>query len=250
MNKTYLIFCYSALLIFICAVISGCSKKKEVPDPPTARSELVLGLFSALNKEDHNLALGKIERLRKLDSGNLFLAGLEMKEKNNAMIVEIQNLLNNGKINESIALTNDFILKHGRNEEFISIQEELQVIKQLKETIDALNDPSSSMRLARNSAKLKAIASRYKPAEIFIPYANEKLALAKKLFSSEKKKAVEDLSLEITGLMSKKDPKAANALAILAIENPDHPVILSYMDYISGLSDKTSLSIEKPKSKK
>ncbi len=250
MHKTYLIFCYSAVLIFSCAISGGCSKKKESPEPPTARSELVLGLFSALNKKDHNLALGKIERLRKLDSGNIFLAGLEMKEKNNAVIYEIQKLLDSGKIEEAITLTDDFILKRGRNEDFISIQNELQVIKQLKETIAALNDPSSSTRLARNAAKLKAIAARYKPAETFIPYANEKLALAKKLFSADKKKAVEDLSLEITGLMSKRDPKAANVIAILAIENPEHPVILGYMDYISSLPDKTSLSIEKPKLKK
>jgi hypothetical protein len=245
MHKTYLIFSYSAVLIFSCAISGGCSKKKEIPEPPTAHSELVLSLFSALDKKDHSLALGKIERLRQLDSGNLFLANLEIKEKNNEMISGIQNLLDEGKIEDAVNLTNDFILKHGRNEEFVSIQNELQVIKQLKETIDALNDPSSSTRLARNAAKLKAIASRYKPAEAFIPYANGKLAIAKKLFSTEKKMAVEDLSLEITGLMLKKDPTVANIMAILAIENPEHPVIMGYMDYIGGLSDKASLNIEK-----
>jgi hypothetical protein len=121
----------------------------------------------------------------------------------------------------------------------------------LKETVDALNDPSNSTRLARNSAKLKAIASRYKPAEVFIPYANEKLALAKRLFSTGKKKAIEDLSLEITGLISKKDPKVASVIAILAIENPEHPVIMNYMDYIGGSTAKMSLSgTEKNKLKK
>lgn len=250
MHKTYLIFCYSALFIFSCAVFGGCSKKKEVPDPPTSRSELVLDLFSALAKKDHNTALGKIERLRKLDSGNLFLASLEMKEKNNAAISEIQKLLNEGKLDEAINLNNDFMLKRGRNEDFIAIQNELQVIKQLRETVDALNDPSSSTRLARNAAKLKTMASKYKPAEAFIPYANDKLAQAKKLFSTEKKKAVEDLSLEIMGLMSKKDPKAANVIAILAIENPEHPVIMGYMDYINNLPDKPALGVERPKFKK
>ena len=250
MHKTYLIFCYSTVFILSCALSVGCSKKNEVPEPPTAHSELVLGLLSALNKKDHNAALSKIERLRNLDSGNLFLASIEINEKNNATISEIQNLLNEGKIEEAINLTNDYMLKRGRNEDFISIQNELQTIKQLKDTIDALNDPSSSTRLARNAAKLKTIASKYKSAEAFIPYANEKLALAKKLFSAEKTKAVEDLSLEITGLLSKKDPKAANVIAILAIENPEHPVIISYMDYINVLPDKASLIIEKSKNKK
>lgn len=250
MHKTYLIFCYSAVLLFSCGFLGACSKKREVPDPPTSRSELVLDLFSALGKKDHNTALGKIERLRKLDSGNLFLANLEMKEKNNAAISEIQKLLNEGKLEEAINLNNDFMLKRGRNEDFISIQNELQVLKQLKDTVDALNDPSSSTRLARNAAKLKTMASKYKPAEAFIPYANEKLAQAKKLFSSEKKKAVEDMSLEIIGLISKKDPKAANVIAILAIENPEHPVIMAYMDYIINLPDKTTLSVERPKLKK
>jgi hypothetical protein len=250
MHKTHLIFCYSAILIFSCAISGGCSKKTAVPEPPTARSELVLNLFSALSKQDHNLALRKIDRLRKLDSGNIFLAGLEMKEKNNAVIADIQKLLDAGKIDEAINLTNDIIVKRGRNEDFISIQNELQIIKHLKETLDALNDPSVSTRLARNAAKLKTIASRYKPAQAFIPYANEKLALAKKLFSTEKKKAVEDLVLEITGLLSKKDPKTANVIAILAIENPEHPVILGYMDYIQGLPDKTSFSTDKNKMKK
>jgi hypothetical protein len=250
MHKTYLIFCYSAVLIFSCSILGGCSKKTEVPEPPAARSELVLSLFSALNKKDHNSALGKIERLRKLDSGNIYLANMELKEKNNAIIAEIQNLLDNGRIEEAIKLTNDTIMKRGKNEDFVFIQDELQVIKQLNDTVIALNDPSSSTRLARNAAKLKAIASRYKPAEIFIPYANEKLALAKKLFSSEKTKAIEDLAIEITGLMSKKDPKAACVIAILAIENPEHPVIMCYMDYIGGLKVKTQLSIEKPKLKK
>ena len=250
MHKTYLIFCYSAVLIFSCAISGGCSKKIEAPEPPTARSELVLNLFSALNKKDHDLAISKIERLRKLDSGNLFLAGLEIREKNNAAISEIQRLLDDGKIEEAINLTNDYMLKHGRNEEFISIQDELEVIKQLKGTIDTLNDPSSSTRLARNAAKLKTIASKYKPAEAFIPYANGKLALAKKLFSTEKKMAVEDLSLEIAGLMSKKDPKAANVIAILAIENPEHPVIMAYLDYIGDPAGKSAFEIDKPKNKK
>ena len=246
MHKTYLIFCYSAVLIISSAISAGCSKKMEAPEPPTARSRLVLELFSALDRKDHDSALGKIERLRKLDSGNLFLASLEMKEKNNAMIAGIQALLDDGKTEDAINMTNDYMLKHGRNEDFVSIQSELQVLKQLKETIDALNDPSSTARLARNAAKLKAIASRYKPAEVFIPYANEKLALAKNLYSTEKKKAIEDLALEITGLMSRKDANAANAIAILAMENPEHPVILNYLDYIKNQSDKTSSSIEKP----
>lgn len=250
MHKTHLIFCYSAVLLLSCAVSGGCSKKKESPEPPTARSTLVLDLFSALNKKDHNSALGKVERLRKLDSGNLFLANLEIKEKNNATVSEIQKLLNDGKVEDAINLNNDYLLKRGRNEDFVSIQNELQTIKQLKDTIAALNDPTNSTRLARNAAKLKTLASNYKPAEAFIPYANEKLALAKKLFSAEKKKAVEDLALEITGLMSKKDPKTVNVMAILAIENPEHPVIINYMDYISSLIDKKSLIIEKPKSKK
>jgi hypothetical protein len=250
MHKTHLISGCSALLIFACAVFAGCSKKKEVPEPPTARSELVLNLFSALDKKDHSSALGKIERLRKLDSGNLFLAGLEIREKNNEKISEIQKLLNEGKVDEAIVLTNDYMLKRGRDENFISIQSELEVIKQLKDAVNALNDPSSTTRLARNAAKLKTLASRYKPAEAFIPYSNDKLALAKKLFSTEKRKAVEDLALEITGLISKNDPKVASAIAVLAMENPEHPVILSYMDYIGGPQDKTSLSIGKPKIKK
>jgi len=206
-----------------------------------------------MENRDHKTAVKKIERLRKIDSGNIFLANLEVTEQNNAGISEIQAALDAGKIDEAIRLANEAMLKQGRTESLVNIVNELQTMKQLSEAVAALNDSSNVTRLARNAAKIKSIASRYPPASVLMPLANEKIALAKKLYSSEKRKASDDLSIEILGMMSKKDYKGALLMAVLGMENPEHPVILSYLDYISSPSaDRVSLGIssEKPKSSK
>jgi len=244
------IFSFSAVLGLAWLFLGGCTKNNQVPEPPTARAQLVRELFTSMEKKDHQSAIKKIERLRKLDTGNVFLANLELTEKNNAMICEIQSLLDQGKTDEAINLTNEFMLKFGRTDNFLAILNELQTVKQLYEAVGALNDSTNVTRLARNAAKIKMIASKYKPAEIFLPLANEKIALAKKMYTSEKRKAVDDLSIEITGMMSKKDPKAALLMAVLGIENPEHPVILNYLDYISAPSaDSTALGMGKNRNK-
>ncbi|HCE44239.1 MAG TPA: hypothetical protein DET40_11885 [Lentisphaeria bacterium] len=253
MKCRHFIFSFPAVLVLACLFLAGCPKNSQVPEPPTARAQLVRELFTSLEKKDHESAIKKIERLRKLDTGNIFLANLERIETNNEMISQIQELVDQGKIDEAINLTNGFMLKSGRTDSFISILNELQVVKQLYEAVSALNDSANVTRLARNAAKIKMIASKYKPAEIFIPLANEKIALAKKMYTSEKRKAVDDLSIEITGMMSKKNPRAALLMAVLGIENPEHPVILNYLDYIndpSASADSTALGMEKQRNKR
>ncbi len=244
------IFCLSVVLAGICLFSAGCSRKTQVPEPPTARAQLIQELFSAMGSGDHQTALKKLERLRMINSGNIFLANLEVFERNNAMISEIQSLIDQGKIDDAINLTNEFILKNGKTETFSSILNELQILKQLSESVAALNDSSNVTRLARSAAKIKMLASKYKPAAALLPLANEKIALAKKLYTSEKRKAADDLSIEIIGMISKKDPRSALLMPVLGIENPEHPVILDYLDYISGPSvEKWTLGLVPEKSK-
>ncbi|GEM_PF-2563419 len=234
MRKIYLKSAISAVLAVSFVLSGGCFKKKESPAPPTVRSRLVQETFTALEKGEHKTAINKIERLRELDATNVFLATLNNKEKSNSTITDIQSLLNEGKLDEAIKMTDDYMFKEGRSDEFLAIQNELQTLKQLKEAVDAVNDTSNVTRLARNAARIKTIASKYKPAEALLPLANEKLALARKLYTSEKRKAVDDLSLEAMGMLAKKDPRMISCVSILGLENPEHPVIISYLDYISS----------------
>ncbi|HBC87886.1 MAG TPA: hypothetical protein DCZ94_13100 [Lentisphaeria bacterium] len=247
MRKIHLIFVFSAVLALSLLFSAGCFKKKEAPDPPTVRSRLVQETFNSLEKGDHQSAVKKIERLRKLDAGNIFLANLETTEKSNSKVSEIQLLVNEGRIDEAIKMTDEHMFKEGRSDEFLAILNELQTLKQLKEAVEAVNDSSNVTRLARNAAKIKMIAAKYKPAQVLLPLANEKLALAKKLYSSEKRKAVDDLSIEAFALLSKNDSRAVSALSVLGLENPEHPVILDYLDYISGSVPKPVVEADKSK---
>ena len=69
--------------MFFAIIAGGCGRVSEAPPPPTTRANLVLELFDSLASKDHALSLKKIEKLRALDSSNIFLANLEISERDN-----------------------------------------------------------------------------------------------------------------------------------------------------------------------
>lgn len=229
----------SVFVILISFFICGCGKARTpAPAPPRTRSQLVLELFSALEAGDHKTALSKTIRLRKLEPNNVFLHQLKSIEENNIIIENVQALLDKDELDKAIFEVDEAIKKLGSNNDLLTVKQELEKLTEIKEIFETFSKSQSSTELARTAARLKTIASDYKPAEILIPLANKKLELSRMMMSWGKKRAIDDLCSDLDIMLVERMPEAAGLFAILSIEKPEHPALKEYLDYIKGYSNK------------
>lgn len=230
----YLVF-VPISLIFIC----GCGKTRTpAPPPPRTRSQLVLELFSALEAGNHKTALSKTIRLGKLEPNNVFLHRLKSIEDNNIVIENIQSLLDKDELDKAVSEIDEAIKRYGSNNDLVAVKQELEKVKEIKEILEIFSKHQSSAHLARTAARLKTIASNYKPAELFIPLANKNLDLSRMMMTWEKKRTIDDLCSDLDMMVVMQKPEAAGLFAILSIESPEHPAVKRYLDYLKGYSNK------------
>ncbi len=214
---------------------SGCGKKAEVYDPPNSRAELVIELNKALLRKDHASAVKKVERLRKLDPSNVFLANLEISERNNGIIAEAQELLDKGDYDSAARRIGESMKSFGMQESLSAAKAELDKAAEIAGILSLFESGDyDSTKLARCSARLKEFSSASKDAQIFLPLAEDRLKEAAVLQDWERERTAEDLLSDYDMLLAAKDPLAETVLANIAIFNPKLPIISKYLDYISA----------------
>lgn len=206
------------LLSLLSAVLaSGCGRAAKAPAPPTTRANLVLELFNSLESKDHALSLKKIEKLRYLDSSNIFLANLEISEKNNKLIREIQQMLDSGNVKEAISVAEKYLARYGMNDRIGSAKDELETVAKIKSTIDAFEDSDSdSIKIARNAGELKEYSKKYLTAAIFANLAEDQLIRAKMLREWENRRTIEDMESDYMSLSRENSGLAELVFASIA----------------------------------
>ncbi len=206
--------------LYVLATFTGCGKREKTFEPPSTRAKLVIGLFDSLEKKNHDLSLKKIEKLRVLDPSNVFLANLEMIEKNNIVVCEVQKDINDGNLAGSRERIEKIMRKIGIDDTLVSLQDELNTVAQIQNVLNIFAAGGlDSVSMARNAGVLKDCAEKYKPAGFMVSLANEKLAEAKKLRIWEDKRSLEDLISDYRLTLRKNSILAGTVLASLTVES-------------------------------
>ena len=238
------------LYIFVASatlLISGCGKK-SAPPPPKVRSDLVLGLYDAMDARRHEDGIRKIARLREIAPSDVFLANLEKCERNNSILMVAQKLIDIGDIKGACEAVEDGIIKYGRHPELMNAKKKLNVTNKIQTILEMFKNPYDSDSLESNAVMLKEIASSYKPAKMFLPIAAKEMKKAAKLRAWEKKLAIDGLCSQIATLLSKDENGDSNNVgilyAVLEIADKNNDVLLKYRDYIAGKGN-SSLKVYK-----
>ena len=222
-------------------IFTGCSKK-TAPPPPTIKQQIVLDTLTALENRNHRIAIRKIARLRELDPNNVFLANLEVIERNNSIIKKVQEKIDENNLNEALNVVSAGIRKYGRHDDLMNVQKKLKIITRIEELLKVFAAPRDSAQLNGAAKQLIKIAEVYKPASMFLPLAKKKLAKAAVMNEWENRRAVIDLVSEIDILQKAGDSDAALLYAILENVDPTNPALLNYLEYLND-NDSVDLTI-------
>ncbi len=236
MSKIFRIF--SGLLVLTFAfIIAGCGQG-DYPPPSLTRSNLILELFSALKNNDSQLAIAKIQKLRKLEQSNVFIAKLEIQEQNNLIINKVQKDVDAGKIDKAIALLKDEVKKYDVSPIPRQAIVEVEALKQFDDLIEKMNHPVTSQQLAYAIVDMRKLIKaksklpelkKYKLDKIFKKYLANRKKLAEKMEKIEDTRAEFDLVSETASLASTDRAQAESALACLALDSPSHPAVKRFM---------------------
>lgn len=234
--------CYIGVILSLYALLfAGCGGE-TAPAPPTIKQQLVLDTFTALERRDHIMAIKKIARLRELDPTNVFLANLEVLERNNSIIKKAQSKIDENDLKGALEVVSVGIRKYGHHDDLINVQKKLKIITRIEDLLNIFANPRDATQLNGAATQLKKIAEVYKPASIFIPLADKKLAEAAVMNEWENRRAVIDLISEIDDLQKAGDSDASLLYAILENVDPTNPVLLNYLEYLND-NDSVDLTI-------
>jgi hypothetical protein len=234
----------STLIIAIALLLNGCGDSNETSSYPRSRSDLTLELLKSLAEKDHELTLKKLIRLRELDPTNVFLANLEILERNNAIIVKSQKYIDEEDLPKALASLNEGIKKNGRHKDLMKARQNLEVATQVSQILGVFKNPQQSSNLKRASIQLKELAKNHVPVQIFIPLADKKLVEAKAMDKKEAQRGMEALCSYIDTMIEANDDDLNLLFAILEVEDAEHSTVLKFVDSLKVDSDLSIKSYE------
>lgn len=213
-----------SLALAVAMLCSGCSGRKA-PEPPKLKSELLMEIYSAMDKGDHKSALNKVLRLREIDKNSVFLTELESIERNNMYLVEARRLLDAGDIDAASSLLDGAIKRHGQHDELLEAKASIASLAEISALIDSLKRPKSAASLKADAGKMLRLADSFKPAAVFTSLARAKIQEAAEIERFEGWMTLFDLSSDADILIQSGSPDAALLLAELAVASPSYPAL-------------------------
>jgi len=229
--------CFSAFMILLVAVFSSSCGKTQAPPPPKSRPELINDTLNVLKDHEHKIALKKIERLRELEPTNVFLANLEILERNNTIVTEAQAQIDKCDLKKALAIINDGIKKYGRHKDLMNASRKLSIATKLEELLTRIKKPRDSDQLRKSALQLKKVSEKYKPAKGFKDIAEKQLVKAEKMEKWENQEAIVCFLTYLDGCIDRKDLDVDVLFAILEIEAPNSKSLLVYQDHLQGNSE-------------
>ena len=226
-------FYIGGIFSLISLLLGGCGGD-IVPDPPESKQQIVLDTFTALEQRNHVVAMKKISRLRELEPTNVFLANLEVLERNNSIIKTTQAKIDENDLKGALEVVSTGIRKFGRHDDLMDVQKKLKIITRIEELLIIFRAPRDSGQLNAAATQLKKIGEVYKPASIFLQLSKQKIAEAEVMHDWEIHRAVLDLVSQIDDLQREEDSDVSLLYAVLENVDPTNPVLLNYLEYLNG----------------
>ena len=215
------------------AGISGCGKR-QAPPAPKNRPELINDTLNVLKERQHEVALKKIERLRELEPTNVFLANLEILERNNSIITEAQREIDKYDLKKALAVINDGIKKYGRHKDLMNASKKLSLASKIEDLLEKIKNPRDALSLRNAATHLKKISVKYAPAKPFAVISEHYLKVADKMEKWENQEAISYFHSYVDVCIDKKDPDLDVLFAMMEIEDPNSKSLLVYLDHLQG----------------
>ncbi len=219
------------------AFTTSCGKE-VAPDPPRSESKLVIELFNSLKDGDNSATLKKIDRLRVINPESLFLANLEATIKSNLTFEELNKVLEEKDLANSIVVTNKLLKEYNGKKELISLDKDLAVLADLDQKIKELDDADGYKDIFALTKLIELLAKKIEPNANLNEFLHRKTAYAnEKKDARLEELALFDLALDIDFLYMHKYKDVWNDIAALSIEDPDSPIVHHYMDVLNGYEE-------------
>ena len=228
-KNIYFLCCWLLILL----VNVGCGRQ-DAPSPPKTRPELINDTLNVLKNKEHDVALKKIQRLRELEPTNVFLANLEILEKNNSIISHAQDEVNKFNLQKALDIINEGIKKYGRHKDLLKAQKKLSVAAKIESLLEKFKNPRDSVHLKKSAQVLKEISLKYPPAKPFLALAEEQEKKAQLMEKWENQEAITYFYSYLDECIDKKDPDLGVLYAILEIVDPASKSLLIYKDHLNG----------------
>ena len=174
------------ILIMLLVVFGVSCSKKEAPGLPAVRSALLQDMFTALERQDYDDAIAKLERYKTEDPGNIFLTDLEKIIIANKYISNVKTQMNAGNMQAALDVLEQAIKKNGELPELVAVRDQLRVLVEIDSLVDRLNTPLSSDEIRQAADKLSIFCSMEPKALRIKVFADKKLQEAKILQQLEK----------------------------------------------------------------
>jgi hypothetical protein len=191
---------------------AGCGKN-DVPDPPTAYNQLVIGLFKDLAAKDYRGAANKASKLKALDTENAFLNQLIENELSNYYINQAQKQLNEGKLADAQNTISAGRSKYPFNQNLIKAEVFLKQVSELAVKIKSISVPFSSEELQKDIKAIEKLQKSIPEAKIFNKILKQKSKLAKAMAAREERRARFSLLCDLKD-QEKQNHEVAKTLAI------------------------------------
>ena len=239
----------TAGLIFL-ILGSGCSKR-EVPPPPKTQPELLLEVYDSARKNQYNVTLLKLQKMRALDPTSVFLAELENTVQFNRLTAVVSTYLKMGHFEAALNALQDYEKRNGLNEYTTTMKERLFLISSLDRQIRQVKQAKRSEDLENEINNLKKTAKNIKLSPKIVNFMRKKESMIPELRKIEEKLTNQELLCETEDWFRAGDRGNGAVLAAIyamAVPGNDEQMLalLSGPDPIKK-ARKQPLSIERKK---
>ncbi|QSH42462.1 hypothetical protein P0136_02640 [Lentisphaerota bacterium ZTH] len=199
---------------------AGCGRNKA-PDPPLARTRIVISLFDNLRKKQYQNSVQQIDRLQALDPESVFLHQLKESELSNQYMEQAQIELGKGNLQAAVNIIDKGRNQYPFNDNLIQAENKLSKLIMLNKYIaeaQAARDADTLETILNNTKKLLTQIPNGERLQKFIRL---ELIRAHKLQKREAALARFDLLCDIKTMRNKKDPVAEAMQAEFDLVNSD-----------------------------
>ena len=226
-------------------LVTSCSKE-SAPDPARSENKLVFELFNTLKSNDHKATLKKVERLRIITPGSLFLVNLDNVERMNLITTAVNELIAKNNLLEAIEYVTESASLYPGLKELQVIKKELSQLHKIEELIIQTANSKEAADLRQSIILLQKATIGQQDNTYLEQFIKVKQELAGKLTIVENKRlSLFDLMLDIDYAYNNQDENCWNDLAQLALEEPESPVVKHYMGIMQGTIEPGSFILPK-----
>ena len=199
---------------------AGCAKQKA-PPPPRTQPELLLEIYDAARRQQYEAALIKIQKMRALDSTNVFLAEVENVIKFNRLTAVVTAYLRMGKFDEALNAVLDYERRNGFSEATEKAKERLTLITRLDRQIQLVKAARRSSDLEKRIGELNELLKKTGKSPKIENFIRKNESMLPELRKQETALALRELHQTSLDRLAIGDRRTAYVLsAIFALQAP------------------------------